>query len=461
MPIDTQIPGSPGWWFNKLLTDLEGRRWRLDKLDAYYRGDCDLPESAEGAREAYRRFQSKARSNFAQLIVDATRERMSVVGFRTGAEGDEESDGEAWRIWQGNGMDEESGLLHQASLTMGDAYGIVGGVDPETGVPLITAEDPRQVITAHDPQRRRRTVAALKVFEDELSGLDAAVLFLPGVVWRAVRRRASSQRLSGWDWDGDPEGLPFPVVPVVRFGNRADLFGRTQGEFEGALDTLDRINHMLLQRLVIATIQAFRQRVIKADLPPTDPEGNPIDYNGLFSPAPGAMWVIPPDADIWESQQTDLTGILSAVRHDIQDLAASTRTPLFYLTPDAANGSAEGASLAREGLVFKTRDRLVAAGESWEQVMRLAFLFSGQGDHARSDMEVLWAPPERFSLSERYDAASKAQTAGVPWSTVMQSVLQFSPQEVQRLAAERFMDLQMSPAFGVPEVEPVPVTGGA
>jgi hypothetical protein len=55
-------------------------------------------------------------------------------------------------------------------------------------------------------------------------------------------------------------------------------------------------------------------------------------------------------------------------------------------------------------------------------------------------MEVLWAPPERFSLAERYDAASKAQAAGVPWHTVMTDILQFSPQQVERMAGERSAD---------------------
>src|SRR5690606_20210495 len=107
--------------------------------------------------------------------------------------------------------------------------------------------------------------------------------------------------------------------------------------------------------------------------------------------------------EIWESQQVDIGPILNSVRHDVQDLAAVTRTPLFYLTPDATDGSAEGASLAREGLIFKTRDRLSQAGESWEQVMALAFLFAGDRERASVvDMETIWLPPERHSLAERY-----------------------------------------------------------
>lgn len=458
MAIDTEQPFSPGWWLERLLAQLAARQDRLNALDRYYRGDPDLPEGAQACREAYRQFQRKARTNFAGLVVEAVRERMNPTGFRTGAEDDELGDREAWRIWQANQLDADSALVHRASLSMGDSYVIVGGFDDDVGAPLITPEDPRQVVTAHDPRRKRRVVAAVKAYRDDDVGADVAYVYLPGEVWRAQRKTSGVGTLtwdSSWEWFSDvPDVLPAEVVPVVRFANRADTFGCSMGEFEDVKDTLDRINHMLLQRLVIATTQAFRQRAIKGDLPTHDAQGNEVDYHGLFPASPGALWLLGADAEMWESGQADITGILNAVRHDVQDLAAVTRTPLFYLTPDAANGSAEGASLAREGLVFKTSDRIVQASESWEQVMSLAFMFAGDETRARrSDMETLWASPERFSLSERYDAASKAQAAGVPWRTVMTDVLQFSPQQVDRMEAERATDVFLTALS--PETAPV------
>jgi hypothetical protein len=65
-------------------------------------------------------------------------------------------------------------------------------------------------------------------------------------------------------------------------------------------------------------------------------------------------------------------------------------------------------------------------------------------------MECLWAPPERFSLAERADAASKAIAGGVPWRTVMTDIWQFSPQAVDRMEAERVTDSFLAPA---PQVE--------
>jgi hypothetical protein len=77
------------------------------------------------------------------------------------------------------------------------------------------------------------------------------------------------------------------------------------GEFEPHLDVLDRINHMILQRMVIATMQAFRQRAIKGDtedMPDKDPEtGEEIDYDDIFAADPGALWRLPKVRDMWES----------------------------------------------------------------------------------------------------------------------------------------------------------------
>lgn len=467
MPIDSATPNSPGWWLNRLIVRLGERHERFDLLDQYYTGEAGVPvNTTKAVRQAYQRLMALAGTNFAELVVEAVRERMVVVGFRTGGDSDELGDKEAWRIWQGNQLDADALLVHRASLSMSDAYVIVGGIDDETGVPVITPEDPREVIVEHDAIRRRRPLAALKVFDDDIEDLQRAYLYLPGFVVRAARPQPPTGVTlldwSGWEWDGGLESLPAPVVPVVSFPNRATLadrrdgLGRTWGEFEPHRSILDRINYTVLNRLEISTLQAFRQRAIKG-VPTHDAEGNEVDYDDIFAADPGALWLLPETAELWESGQVDLGPIRSAIRDDVQDLAAVTRTPLFYLTPDAANGSAEGASLAREGLVFKTADRIVQASESWEQVMALAFLFAGDEERARrGDMEAIWAPPERFSLAERYDAASKASAAGVPWRAVMRDVLQFSPQQVDRMEADRATDAFLSGPVMAPPAAVVP-----
>lgn len=446
--IDTSLPLSPGWWLNRLIKQLAARRARYDLLDSYYQGTAEIPVHASQANSmAYRRLMRMAHLNFANLIVEAQRERMRVVGFRTGASGDDLDDSVAWGIFQANALDADFKKVLRASLSMGDAYMIVGPVDNEIGAPLITPEDPRQVFAETDPRRRRRVLAAVKVFHDDVESFDRAFLYLPGVVYRAARRSSDGMQTwdsSGFEWDGAPQRLPVPIVPVFRFTNRADMAGEGTGEFEAHLPALDSITEMKRLMLGIASVQAFKQRGIKG-VPNVDQAGNEINYDDIFSADPGALWVLPESAEIWESGQVDLNPLRQAIRDDVQNLAGVTRTPLFYLSPDAAQGSAEGASLAREGLVFKTVDAIDDTSEDLEAVMSTALLFAGETERAkRSDMEVLWADPQRFSLNERSNAAAQAAAGGMPWRTVMSDIWQFSPQKIARMETERAADAMLT-----------------
>jgi hypothetical protein len=453
MAIDTTRPDTPGWWLARLLTRLSEKSANYDLLDSYYAGTNTIPVSAtKTVRDSYQRLMAVSKTNFAELIVEAVRERMMPVGFKTGAANDELGDKEAWRVWQANSLDADSSLVHAASLSMGMGYVIVGPVDEEIGAPLITPEDPREVIAETDPRRRRKVVAGLKVYRDDVAGEDRAYLYLPGVVYRASRTAPLgsdetdpiSPDASGWEWTGKDE-YAFPLVPVVPFPNRPKLGHQiTRGEYETHLPLLNRIDYTVLQRVEIATLQAYRQRAVKG-IPLNDEQGNPIDYDDIFSADPGALWQLPETAEMWESGQVDLGPLRQAIRDDVQDVAAVTRTPLFYLTPEATNGSAEGASLAREGLIFKTRDRLVEAGEAWEQVQSLAFRFMGDEQRAnRVAMEIMWAPPERWSLAERADAATKAINGGLSRRAVLEDVWQKTPTQIEQIEADTAAEALMA-----------------
>jgi Phage portal protein, SPP1 Gp6-like len=449
--LDVTTPDSVDWWLARLHKKLDEVRPGYQLLDDYYTGVAPVPTTATRAvRQAYQRLMRMSRTNFAELVVEALRERVSPSGFRTGAAGDELDDKVAWGMWQANSLDADFALITSACFSMGVSYGMVGDVDEELGVPVMTPEDPRQVIIEADPVRRRKAIAGLKTGCED--GVDVAYLYLPGEVYRFAKHSNSPNAgAAGYELDAPVMTLDAPIVPIVRFACRPNMRGTARGEFEPHLGILDRINYTVLSRLEIATLQAFKQRAIKG-LPDRDETGAEINYDDVFAADPGALWQIPATADIWESGSVDLGPIRQAIRDDVQDLAAVTRTPLFYLSPDSASGSAEGASLAREGLVFKAKDRLLQLGESVEQWMSYAFLIAGDTDRAaRADMQVLWSPPERFTLAERYDAATKAQAAGVPWRTVMQSVLQFSPEEIERMEAERAADALLAPMFPIPE----------
>lgn len=465
MPIDPSTDYARA--FQAMARRLAERRPRLDLLNDYVEGRPPLPEGAAGMRASYQEFQRKARTNYAEMIVEATRERMIPVGFQTGVDSDADGDAQAMEFWTRNALDVGSADIHSDMLGMGDAYALVGGVDPDTGVPNITGEDPREVVTRHDPTRPRVVTCALKVFTDEWTGRDNAYLYLPGeviVAERATRSGGSAKLddLASWEWSFD-RSFTFPqqVVPIVRFQNR-----RGVAEFEAHVDVLNRINLTILQRLVITAMQAYRQRALTQDattgpgaddtrLAVEDDEGEEIDYAAIMRPGPGALWQLPPGVKLWESQQTSIQDILAAVKDDVRELSAVTRTPVGYLLPDSANQSAEGAAAAREGLVLKAEDRIARARASWEQVMSIAFLFAG--DEARADLarlRAIFRDPNRYTRAENADAASKA--TDLPWEERVTRFWDVRPADLPRLAALRNAEALTAAAAGAG----VDLTGG-
>lgn len=460
----TDIRGTDAWWLHHLLNKMNApaprergsvaysarrnrrRRDWLDLLWSYHSGRPPLPEVHRRGDDVVRDMLRRARANYALLCVEALLDRVDLVGVRVGAEDDSDGDDKFREILAANGGFVTDALTY--TFALGEGYIIVGDPD-DNGIPRITGEDPRDVVVETDPTDSRRVLAALKQYRDAVAGDDVAHLYLPSNDYGAdrvlVARRGGGG--SGWQWDEAASG-DLPVqgfgVPVIPLPNRLGM-----GEFEPHLDLLDRINKMIADRLWISSIQAFRQRALKSDkespgLPDTDDSGNPIDYRELFQASPDALWELPPGVDIWESTQLDWNPILQSVRDDVKEFAAVTRTPLFMFTPDAAAGSAEGASLMREGLVFKAEDRIARFTPAILRAARIALAYSGRPDAAGASLQAMWAPAERFSLEQRGAAATQAKAAGVPWDTLMSDVMQFLPETVARMRQERMSDLMFT-----------------
>jgi hypothetical protein len=467
VPIDTEVQGSPGWWLKRLSRKLNGRQSRLELLHSHYRGDPPLPKAHQGQREMYDRFVKNARINYAKLIAEAPRHRMIPTGMSCT---DEEADILLAEWWVANGMAVETAEVHRSMLSLGDGYAMIGW-DEEDALPTVTHEDPRQCITEHDPVRQRRRLAGLKIYHDDVAEEDVAYLFLPGLRYVARKKtkgfsKAIRFMAASWEWHpekGGAEGevVPGNAIPLVRFRNERGI-----SEFEDHLGHLDRINDDLLNRMTISTLQAYRQRAVKG-VPTKYPAGHEkagqdIDYSEIFPADPGAMWLLPQTAELWESQAIDMTPLITASKYDAQQLAAVSFTPLHYFSPDAAQGSAEGVTAQRENLVFKVEDRIQRATDGWAEVAHIQLLFwyaeNDRVGEVPPPAKPEWMPPERHSLAERFDANIKAKAGDVPWRTRMIKVLQFTPDEATAMEAERLDDALLFPELAAVAAPTPPAT---
>jgi hypothetical protein len=478
VPIDATETGSPGWWMNRLFRKLERDQKRFQVLEDYYSGRPRLAWGSEQVRSRFYRFQNMSRTNFAALIVQAPCERTGLRAVSTAVDADVDGDARAWELVTANDLDVSIQDVASMSRKFGRSYLAAAMPEEPGGYAVITAEDPRQMITEADPVRPRRVRAAFKLFHDAEAEVDVAILWLPGQKWVATRPRKAvmtTQRSRSGGVLGVDEpprvafsAAAFEMAPLRPAGDASDgffsevyatkdipvepVFNREGlGEFELHTDLIDRINHMILQRIVIATLQAFRQRALKQSgtpgvpaLPEYDESGQKVDYTDLFEAGPDATWILPPGAEIWESGQVDLQGILSAVKDDVLHLSAVTRTPMSMFTPDAATQTAEGAQLMREGLVFNVEHWNRSAGRSLARILALGFAF--MGDDARADaakMSVSWVPAERYSLAEKGSAASQAGQS-LTWEQQQEFIWQMDPQDIASAKAQRADDLVLA-----------------
>lgn len=489
--IDFDEPQSPGWWLNILGRELQDRRLGrsggkrysrgtsnpqrvrpgLDLLQDHLEGDPPLLNCARGWDENFREVVRLGRLNVAALAIESKSNRMKLRDFRTAAPDDTLGDTKARDIMRANNMRVVARDVHDGMLSLADSYVMTTPGASEDVIPIVTAEDAREVITAHDPATGL-TLAALKMFRDDWDSADLAYLFIredDGIVrqYKAIKPRGITSlgqtpfRVNNsWDWDDEIFAKPVPAnrMPVTRFRNY-----RSRGEYEPHLATLDRINDKIVNEMTIAKVQAFRQRAIKG-LPDTHKkvvDGRQveveIDYSGVFEAAPGSLWQVPEGVEFWESGTVDLNGIRMAIKDDLEHFAAVTSTPLHTITPDAASGSAEGASLMRESSVDAALTRIDYADRPWAEVMSNCFAF--MGDEARAvvtQIEPIWGPTERFSLSEKASAASQAKTT-LPDSAIQTDIWQYAPADVPVLRAMRGADL----LFQAPSLQAPASTEGA
>lgn len=428
---------TPEDWLPVLTRRLDDRRPRIDLLRSYTNGNAPLPEMGRNVRVAWERFQRKARTNFGDLIVEALAERLIPNGVRVGQASTD--DDTARTIWRSNRMDVAVADTIRDMLAVSVGYMVVGR--DADGRAVVTSEQPEFMYAATDPLRPWVARAAVKVWRDLDEGFDYAFVWASGQRQKFRRpmhdttrngRKQLLTRASGtWEPVGDPE-LYSGAPPVVVFENHSGV-----GEFEPHTDLIDRINLVILQRMVTIAMQAFRQRAIKGNLPETvtAPDGSEkkIDWAAVFSPAPGALWELPEGIEIWESQESaqSIQSMLNAVKDDIRDLSAVTRTPLPMVAPEGQNQSAAGAEFSKEGLVMKAKDRIARITPSLAEVMKIALQVENSA--FEETVTVGFMDPTWVSYSEKYAAAVEAKSVDIPFRWRAINILGFTADEVDQM----------------------------
>lgn len=434
------------------------RNQLYDTLWSYYVGDAPLPHLAAEYQDVFRDVLRKARSNHSQLIINAMLDRMELQAVSTQKDQDTNGDDLAAEIMEESGFGAKFKEALEFLFTMSESY-LMAVPGPQGGVPTIHAIDPRRCVGIPDPVNPLRLRAALVKQFDHVTDEHVSHLYLPGERWE-IRAKAGAVQ---WDLralDDAPAEIiagleQFGGIPIVRLDNAHSL-----GEYEPHLDLMDRINDDNLQRIVGMWYQMLRQRALIGDEDDDESEDFTDDTDDestgdfwkrageeIFKADPGSLWKVPDGYTFWESAQTDFGGALQAKRDDVKELAAVTSTPLHLITPDDANGSAEGAGLIRESSTAKVRDRRERISPSLKLLWRMAFAMAGETDRGRR-IRLHWGPIEFRTLAEQASASAQAQGT-LSLEDRCERIWQMSPDEIarnrQRLDAERLIAAASAP----------------
>lgn len=451
-------PGSPIWWRDRLLKQLEDRARSVALFERYYDGDHPLPtpparmQSLTEAREAFKNLSGMGVTNYVKLVADAPAERLRVVGFRFGEVENLRADPIAWRIWQRNHLDADSGTAQHKALVTGQAAALVW-TGPDGAE--ITIEHPSQAIVGYTPGSHRRRAAGLKCWEED-DGTRRVVLYLPDKVYKWKGRAAEDgidTPLDEWRPPTDdswPIANPFGKVTLVELRANPDVrpapFGGGSSEFAKVLAIQDRINKTVFDRLVTAEFQAFRQRWAVGWTPDDPNQAIQASVRHLLSFEDG-------DVKVGEFGQADFTGFITAVESDVQAMAAITRTPSFYTLGSISNISGDALTALQAGLIAKTESHRDNFSESWEEVLRLALQAEGDPRSADQQSMVLWRDIEHRTWAETADAVLKMSTLGIPKEALWGMLPNVTPQDIDRWRVMAAEEALFAPEPDVPPVD--------
>lgn len=473
-------PQEPKAWLKPLYERLRARQPQLLKARNYYEGQHNLAFATKKFQEAFGGLFKEFSDNWCGVVVQAAAERLQVQGIRIGAADKEQRPGkllspedhdrDAWEMWQRNKLDAHSSTHHMEILSTGYGHVIVWA--DGDGEPMITVEDPLQVIVAYDAEPVRHRAAALKVWRDEWTDHDFATLYLPDGLYKFQSEKAAAKgssekirwverRVADEDW---PLPNPLEEVPVVEFTNDPTVLGRGRSEISRVIPIQNAVNKIVTDMMVASEFVAFPQRAIIGWTPDDDPETGAEQRRQLEQALSRILTFENKEVQIAEWTQARIDGHIKFVEMLVHHIAAQTRTPRHYLIQMGQMPSGDAMKSAETGLVAKVGERASHYGEDWEEVFRLGFKVKEDPKANVVDSETIWKDPEFRTEAELTDAVIKQHETGlVPWRFALER-LGYSPQEIDRMEKMRMTDTLTSGGLQLGNLvddEPAPEPEGA
>jgi Phage portal protein, SPP1 Gp6-like. len=388
----------------------------------------------QGADAEFTWITDRSVFNLLNLVVSTIAQNLYVDGYRRK---NEDSDADAWEIWQANRFDLFQAGIHRSAIRYGYAYGVslpgVQDVDgEEVSMPALRPVSARRMLAAYEDD----VLDEWPVFAVETStGFDEdgdkiVVKFYDDsgiLTFKAKDTEFSSLKFES----SEEHGTGF--CPVVKYRNIVDLEGDNPGEVDPLIPMQDQINFTTYGLLMAQLYSAFRQRWATGLAQSKDENGVP---NQPFRPRVDSMVASEnSETKFGEFAATDLNGYLSSRESSIRGMAISSQLPPYQFLGTDDLASAEALAAARDGLDRLINERQLSLGESHEQLLRLASLQKGdlEGWNDKS-AQVVWRDTSTRAFAATVDALVKLQTLGIPAQALWEKIPGTTKKDVERWA---------------------------
>lgn len=442
----------------------------LTRYRDYAEGRGGIPEVDEGATNELKELAKLAPINLCGVVVNAFARGLSVVGFRSPSEVDNDP---AWQAWQANRMDARQDEVHRPALTYGESFvSVLPNDDRDDGVPEMVTWSPLDAVVEYDdPKRDLFPSRATLMRRATLGGVDGwSVLYVDDETVQAGRildapkdspgilegSRSQDVQLVGDPWTHGATYQGRPVCPVVRFVNERNAEDRPpRGEVEPIIQRNRAANAVNFDRLVVARFGAFQQKVIIGWT------GSKATQAKMAASSVMAFEDHPDDVKVSSLPASQLAPYNELLREIKEQVALEAAIPIYAATGSLANVSTDTAALVESAHQRKLQTKRLNFGESWELVLRVAVAMMGRPEPSEA-AEVIWRETEARSFAAVVDGMVKLATipegsAGVPIEELLDLVPGMTQ---QRIAAIRdalrkrrgLASIQSLAAFGAPNV---------
>lgn len=413
----------------------------VDHFSAIYNGTAGLGYIDPEVRRLYGDRLRALNINHAVTAITPVAQRTQVAGFRTTA-GDVVDD-DITATWEALGLDRLSSLAQLEAMIVGRCPVMVGVTGD--GAPLVTVESPRQVTVLRDPATRQ-PIAALKRYQEDDGTIIAILMTAESIDTYASPGSAAFS--DTFDLPVSTGGSPVLVsrepnilgrIPVVWLVNQPRVSapdGRSDiAEIEDLLAAIAKLGSDLM---TASEASALPHRIVTVAGDITDEAAQRIQSlmsRTLAAPASAKVGVLSGGAGIDEMGTASLDNFATAIRLLVNQVAAISGMPPYYVNSDVANPtSADAIRSAESRITARVIERQRWWGPSYVDLMRLVQLVrDGFTDPRLERMTTLWVDPAPASIGQEADAVAKLIGANVIDRRAALESLNLPPVEIERI----------------------------